>query len=116
MRWSRRSRHPHLPDRFFSAMNQPSRFVLLALATALAACQPATDPQATQDAAASQAAAKEAQAQELGKAFDANYGQAKWDLAAALGEELVQLHPDSPVTARIRPQYEEAKAKSLDAR
>ena len=40
----------------------------------------------------------------------------QWDRAAALGEELVQLHADSPVTARVRPQVEEAKAKSLEAR
>jgi hypothetical protein len=97
-------------------MNQSRHFAVLALVTALAACQPAEGPDASQDAVATEAAKKEAQVQELGKAFDAQYAQGKWDLAAALGEELVQLHPDSPVTARVRPQYEEAKAKSLEAR
>ena len=104
-------------------MTQTSRLMPLALAAALAAlaaCQPASDPEAEKAAAATQAAAeaaaKQAKAEELGKAFDANHGQAKWDLAAALGEELVQGYPDSPITARIRPQYEEAKAKALAAR
>lgn len=95
------------------------RLSALALAVALAACQAAESPEGPSGAAtqaATQAAAKEGQAQELGTAFDAHYRQGKWDLAAALGEELVQLHPDSPVTARIRPQYEEAKGKALAAR
>ncbi|QSX78758.1 hypothetical protein [Agrilutibacter solisilvae] len=87
----------------------------LALAATLAACQPADTPKAP-SGTTTQVAAKEGQAQELGTAFDGHYRQGKWDLAAALGEELVQLHPDSPVTARIRPQYEEAKAKALAAR
>lgn len=83
----------------------------------LSACDSAEQQRAAaRAAAAAQAAAKEHKAQELGKQFDAKYGERNWTLAAAFGEELVVLHPDSPVTARIKPQYEEAKAKAGQAR
>jgi hypothetical protein len=97
-------------------MNQTFRLAPLVLALALAACQPSEGPVPEQGAVATEAAQKEKQAQELGTAFDKHYAEGKWDMAAALGEELVQLHPGSPVTARVRAQYEEAKAKSLEAR
>ena len=92
---------------------KPSRFApILAAALALAACDSAEKQRAAEEAAAAaQAAAKEQKAQEIGRQFDAQYAQRNWELARAHGEELVVMHPDSPVTARIRPQYEEAKAK-----
>ena len=91
--------------------------VVLACALALAACESAEKQKAeAQAAAAAQAAAKEQKAQELGKQFDAQYAQHNWVLARAHGEELVVMYPDSPVTARIRAQYEEAKAKAEESR
>lgn len=83
--------------------------LILLNAFALAACQPAEDPEAV---AAAQAAAREQKAQEIGKQFDAQYAQRNWELARAHGEELTLTHPDSPTTARIRLQFEEAKAKA----
>ncbi len=81
----------------------------LATALVLAACQPAEDPKV---AAAAQAAAKEQKAQEIARHFDTQFAQHNWTLARAHGEELILMHPDSPATARIRPQYEEAKVKA----
>jgi len=91
--------------------------LILAAAIALSACDSAQEQKAAAEAAAAaQAAAKEQKAQEIGKQFDAQYAQHNWVLARAHGEELVVMHPDSPVTARIRAQYEEAKAKAEEAR
>ncbi|WP_460729666.1 hypothetical protein [Lysobacter rhizosphaerae] len=97
---------------------KPTRLALvLAAALALAACDSAEKQQAAAQAAATaQAAAKEQKAQEIGKQFDAQYAQHNWELARAHGEELVVMHPDSPVTARIKPQYEEAKVKADEVR
>jgi hypothetical protein len=91
--------------------------LILATTLALAACDSAEKQKAAAEAAAAaQAAAKEQKAQEIGKQFDAKYSEKNWVLAAAHGEELVVMHPDSPVTARIRAQYEEAKAKVGETR
>jgi hypothetical protein len=94
-------------------MNRTLPTLLLATALVLAACQPAENPQV---AAAAQAAAKEQKANELAKQFDAEFGKQNWDLARAYGEELVTTYPDSSATARIKPQYEEAKVQSEAAR
>ncbi|GAB3389655.1 hypothetical protein [Lysobacter fragariae] len=90
--------------------------LVLSAAFVLAACQPAEDPAAAAAAQAAQAAAKEAKAEEIGKAFDSQFSQHNWELARAHGEELMLTYPDSPVTARIKPQFEEAKAKADEAR
>lgn len=90
---------------------------MLAATVALSACDSAEKQKAAAEAAATaQAAVTEQKAQEVGKQFDAQYAQRNWDLAAAHGEELVVMHPDSPVTARIKAQYEEAKAKAGESR
>ncbi|KQY54950.1 hypothetical protein [Lysobacter sp. Root494] len=91
--------------------------LILAVSLALSACNSSEKQKAAAEAAAAaQAAAKEQKAQEIGKQFDAKYAEKNWVLAAAHGEELVVMHPDSPVTARIRAQYEEAKAKVGETR
>ncbi|GAB3347050.1 hypothetical protein [Lysobacter tyrosinilyticus] len=93
---------------------KPSRLTLiLASALALSACDSAEKQKAAeQAAAAAQAAVKEQKAEELGKQFDKEYAAHNWDMARAHGEELVVMHPDSPVSARIKAQYEEARGKS----
>jgi len=97
---------------------KPARLALILVsALALAACDSAEKQKAAeQAAAAAQAATKEQKAQDLGQQFDAEYAQHQWDLARAHGEELVVMHPDSPVAARIKAQYEEAKVKSDELR
>ena len=91
--------------------------LILAATLALSACDSAEKQKAAAEAAAAaQAAAKEQKAQEIGRQFDAKYAEKNWVLAAAHGEELVVMHPDSPVTARIRAQYEEAKVKVGETR
>ncbi|MFC5579157.1 hypothetical protein ACFPOA_14180 [Lysobacter niabensis] len=91
--------------------------LILAAAIALSACDSAQEQKAAAEAAAAaQAAAKEQKAQEIGKQFDAQFAQHNWELARAHGEELVVMHPDSPVTERVRAQYEEAKAKADEVR
>ena len=98
-------------------MNLNKLHLIIAAALALSACDSAEQQKAAAEAAAAQqAAAKEQKAQEIGKQFDAKYAEKNWVLAAAHGEELVVMHPDSPVTARIRAQYEEAKAKLGETR
>ena len=90
---------------------------VIAAALALSACDSAEKQKAAAEAAAAQqAAVKEQKAQEIGKQFDAKYAEKNWVLAAAHGEELAVMHPDSPVTARIRAQYEKAKAKVGETR
>ncbi len=97
---------------------KPSTLALVLAATvALAACDSAEKRRAAAAAAAAaQAAAKERKAEDIGRQFDAKFAEKNWVLAAAHGEELVVMHPDSPVTARIRAQYEEARAKAGEAR
>lgn len=91
--------------------------LLLAAALVVSACDSSQERQkAAAEAAAAQAAVKERKAEEIGKQFDMQYAQHNWELARAHGEELVVMHPDSPVTARIKPQYEEAKAKADEVR
>jgi hypothetical protein len=98
-------------------MKAISLALILATTFALSACDSAEKQKAAAEAAAAQQAkAKEQKAQEIGKQFDAKYAEKNWVLAAAHGEELVVMHPDSPVTARIRAQYEEAKTKVVEAR
>jgi hypothetical protein len=98
-------------------MKATSLALMLATTLALSACDSAEKQKAAAEAAAAQqAAVKEQKAQEIGKQFDAKYAEKNWVLAAAHGEELVVMHPDSPVTARIRAQYEEAKAKVGETR
>lgn len=97
-------------------MNPIQLCAAVAFALALAACQPAEDPQAAVAAAAAQAAAKEQKAQEIAQQFDEQFARRNWEMARAHGEELVVMHPDSPHTARIRTQYEEAGRKAGEMR
>jgi hypothetical protein len=99
-------------------MMKPFKLTLFLAATlVVGACDSSQEQQkAAAEAAAVQAAAKEQKAQEIGKQFDMQYAQHNWELARAHGEELVVMHPDSPVTVRIKPQYEEAKAKADEVR
>jgi hypothetical protein len=90
-------------------MTHPIKPLLLAATLTLAACQPAPDPQA---AAAAQAAANGQAAEAMAKQFEAEFGKQNWGLARAHGDVLMAKHPGSKAAARIRPQYEEAKAKA----
>jgi hypothetical protein len=83
--------------------------LLLTTTLALSACQPAQDPQA---AAAAQAAANEQAAEEMAKQFEAEFGKQNWGLARAHGDVLMAKYPQSQAAARIKPQYEDAKAKA----
>ncbi|MHB8912264.1 MAG: hypothetical protein ACYC42_06385 [Lysobacter sp.] len=86
---------------------------MIAAALALGACTPAEDPQA---AAAAKAAAGEQAAAEAAKQFDAEYASQNWELARAHGDVLMAQHPGSQAAARIRPQYEQVRAKAEAAR
>src|SRR3970282_2520060 len=79
----------------------------------LAACMPAEDPQF---AAAAKSAAGEQAAAEAATQFEAEYAKQSWELARAHGDVLVAQHPDSQAAARIKPRYEEARAKAEAAR
>ena len=81
--------------------------------TMLGACAPAEDPQV---AAAAKARAGEQAAAEAAKQFDAEYARQNWELARAHGDVLLAQHPDSQAAARIRPDWEQAKAKAEAAR
>ncbi|HZH44865.1 MAG TPA: hypothetical protein VEY50_12360 [Lysobacter sp.] len=85
-------------------------FVLgLALAM-LTACQPG------QDRAAAQAAAAEQEAEAMAKQFEAEAARQNWELAAAHGTVLFADHPGSAAAARIKPRFDEIKAKAQAAR
>jgi hypothetical protein len=87
--------------------------VTIATALALGACTPAPDPQV---AAAAKAAAGEQAADEAARQFDAEYAKGNWELARAHGDVLIAQHPGSQAAARIKPQYEQVKAKAEQAR
>jgi len=98
-------------------MTSTKLHLIIVASLALSACDSTEKRKAAMEAAAAQqAAAKEQKAQEIGKQFDAQYAQRNWELVRAHGEELVVMHPDSPVTERIRAQYEEAKVKADESR
>ena len=61
--------------------------------------------------AAAQAAASEAAADEAARAFEAAVADGNWALAKAQGDLLFAQWPTSDAAARVREQYEEAKAK-----
>ena len=92
-------------------MTRPS-IAVLAFACMLAACQPPADPKV---AAAAQAAADERAAEDAAKQFDAQFAQHNWPLARAHGDVLLAQHPGSKAAARIKPQYELAKVRALEA-
>ncbi|HVI58589.1 MAG TPA: hypothetical protein VM619_06895 [Luteimonas sp.] len=87
---------------------------LLAAATASSGCG---DRAAEESArAAAQAAANEKAAKEYADGFDAAAAAENWTLAKAQGDVLFARFPDTKEAERIRPRYEEAKAKAADAR
>lgn len=94
-------------------MNIRLSIAMIAGVLVLGACQPAEDPQA---AAAAKAAAGEQVAAEAATQFDAEYAKGNWELARAHGDVLLAQHPGSQAAARIKPQYEEVKAKADAAR
>lgn len=87
---------------------------LLALATVVSGC----GDRAAADAAraAAQAAANEKAAAEYANGFDAAVAQENWALAKAQGDVLFARFPETRQAARIRPHYDEAKAKAEAAR
>lgn len=62
--------------------------------------------------AAAQAAANEKAAKEYADGFDAAVAAENWTLAKAQGDVLVARFPDTQQAARIRPHFEQAKAKA----
>lgn len=66
--------------------------------------------------AAAQAAANEKAAKEYADGFDAAVAAENWTLAKAQGDVLFARFPDTQEAARIRPRFEEAKAKAEAAR
>ena len=94
-------------------MNLRLSSAVIAMAITLGACTPAEDPQV---AAAAKSAAREQAAAEAATQFEAEYAKQNWELARAHGDVLVAQYPDSQAATRIRPQYEEARAKAEAAR
>lgn len=92
-------------------MDKPT--LLLVATLALAACGPREDPQA---AAAAQARAEAQAAEEMARAFEAEYAKGNWQLARAHGDILFSKHPGSAAAARIEAPYREAKGKAERAR
>lgn len=90
-----------------------SKLPAMVLIAVLAGCQPAQDPQAQ---AAAQAAAREQAADEMAKAFEAEYGTQNWELARAHGDVLMSKYPTSAAAARIETRYDEVKDKAAQAR
>lgn len=92
---------------------KPSPVLAIALAAAFAGCAPAPDPAAQ---AAAQAAANEQAAEAMAAQFEAEFAKDNWGLARAHGDVLMAQHADTQAAARIRPRYEDAKAKAEDER
>lgn len=81
----------------------------LVLGLALAACQPAPDPEAER---AARAAAEEQAAEVMAVHFDAEFNQQRWELARAHGNVLFDKYPDSAAAERIKARHAEASAKA----
>lgn len=94
-------------------MNIRISIAVIAACLAVGACKPAEDPQV---AASAKAAAVEQAAAEAAKQFDAEYAKRNWELARAHGDVLIAQYPDSQAAARIKPRYDEVKAKADEAR
>ena len=82
---------------------------LLCATLALAACQPAPDPEAVH---AAQAAAQEQAAEAMAKQFDEQFAAQNWRLAKAHGDVLLAEYPDSQAAARIKANHAEATTKA----
>lgn len=76
---------------------------------ALAACQPAPDPEAVR---AEQAAAQEQAAEAMARQFDEQFAAQDWRLAKAHGDVLLAEYPDSEAASRIQADHAEATAKA----
>ena len=84
---------------------------LLALAaTVVSGCGDRSAQEAAR--AAAQTAADEKAAREYADGFDAAVAAENWTLAKAQGDVLFARFPDTQQAARIRPHYEDAKAKA----
>jgi len=94
-------------------MNIRISTAFIAAAVALSACKPVADPQA---AAAAKAAASEQAAVAAAQQFEVEFAKQNWELARAHGDVLMAQHPGSQAAARIRPQYEQVRAKAEEAR
>jgi len=90
-----------------------TKWFVLMLAGALAACQPAADPKAD---AAAQAAAQEQAAEEMATSFETEYGKQNWELARAHGDVLAAKYPASAAFGRIEARYNEVRDKAAQAR
>lgn len=86
---------------------------LLCAALALAACQPAPDPEAVR---AEQAAAMERKADAMEADFNTHFAAEKWDMAKAHGDVLIDQYPDSQAAERIAAHHAEAVAKAGEIR
>ena len=90
---------------------------LLATALGAAALSGCGDREAAEAArAAAQAAANEQAAKEYADGFDDAVGREDWALAKAQGDVLFARFPGTEQAERIRPRYEEVKAKAADER
>lgn len=90
---------------------------LLATALGAAALSGCGDREAADAArAAAQSAANEKAAKEYADGFDAAVAREDWALAKAQGDVLFARFPDTEQAARIRPHFEQAKAKAADVR
>lgn len=87
--------------------------VLLAIAIAGGCRDRAADAAAQ---AAATAAANETKAKENATGFDDAVAKENWPLAKAQADVLFDQYPDTEAAKRIRPQYEEIKAKAEAAR
>ena len=98
-------------------MNHRTIFCAALLAVAATAVSGCGDRAAEESArAAAQAAANEKAAKEYADGFDAAVAAENWALAKAQGDVLFARFPDTRQAARIRPHYDDAKAKADAAR
>lgn len=96
-------------------MNRHAALLAAALAAAVA---PGCVDRAEQEAAraAAQAAANEKAASEYSRGFDAAVAAQNWALAKAQGDVLFARFPDTKEADRIRPRFDEVKARAEAAR
>lgn len=97
-------------------MSSPLRFAAAALVLGMVACSPSPPPgPSAQERAQAQAAALAAKANEQLQMYEKLRGLGNLELAASIGEQIVQKYPGTPAAEQVQKTLAEAQASAKEA-